>query len=67
MSIKVLKRLPRDEMGCSWCNERPKGPCVKIHEWACCVYLCVSCLQTFRRDIDALSILVQTGIDTKEK
>jgi hypothetical protein len=31
------------------------------------VFLCSSCLTTLRSKIDALSILVQTGMDTKEK
>jgi len=52
---------------CDWCEERTY-PLFHIPGYigiAAGLELCIGCLQTLRTKIDALSILVQTGIDTK--
>ena len=50
---------------CDSCDKR-KEEIFVVEAMGRNLYLCPSCLQELRSKIDALSILVQTGIDTKE-
>jgi hypothetical protein len=74
VKIEVRKRVVQQPqtkyttltITCAECGRNNKGRSYIGIEctYSFCLYLCPSCLATLRSKIDALSILVQTGIDT---